>query len=431
MPILGLSSTYTKNKPDHFDIEKIIRPNILSLHPYRCARDDYSEGILLDANENALGHSIPRNENSSVADLQDGILEADLHRYPSPTHDDIKARIASLRGLSTPNDPKTSQIFLGVGSDEIIDLLIRVFVQPAQEKILICPPTYGMYKVCAQINDVSVVTIPLELTGLHGEGGKDGRFSLVLDDVKTALFNDPTIKLVFLCSPGNPTGTTLDVGEVRKLLEFDGFKGIVVVDEAYIDFAGDESSAVSLAKEYDNIVVMQTLSKGFGLAAIRMGIAIAQPPIIQILTNTKAPYNISTPTAHLALSALTSDALSGMRKKIETLISEREKLIASLAKLAPLGVGRPIGGNNANFVLIPILEGPPPSGDQADSARAEKVYKMLAEEQRVVVRFRGNEMGCAGCLRITVGSEEENKVLLEKLEEMLKRFGKDGKALGG
>lgn len=181
MPIHGLKSLGKVNPP-HFNIENVIRPNILSLHPYRCARDDYSEGILLDANENALGHSIPKPTSASreeglTADLVD-TLDLDLHRYPDPSHPKIKSRIAALRGL-----PSTEYVFLGVGSDEVIDLLMRVCVVPGKEKIVITPPTYGMYAVCAQVNDVGVVKVPLELSNVNGEGGDKGRFSVRVDEV--------------------------------------------------------------------------------------------------------------------------------------------------------------------------------------------------------------------------------------------------------
>ena len=176
MPILGLAPDRYPTKPAHFDIEQVIRPNILALHPYRCARDDYSEGILLDANENALGHSIP--PSTKLEPEIQSALGLNLNRYPSPTHDPIKARLAELRGL-----PGTDYVFLGVGSDEVIDLLIRVCVVPGTEKILITPPTYGMYSVCAQVNDVGVVKVPLVLNGDEGEGGEKGRFSVNVEEV--------------------------------------------------------------------------------------------------------------------------------------------------------------------------------------------------------------------------------------------------------
>ncbi|KAF9040405.1 histidinol-phosphate aminotransferase [Hymenopellis radicata] len=405
MPILGLAPSSAPIRPAHFDIEAIIRPNILSLQPYRCARDDYKEGILLDANENALG--------PSITDLPPDLEEAVLNRYPDPSNDHIKAKIAALRGL-----PGVDHVFLGVGSDEVIDLLMRICVTPGKEKILITPPTYGMYSVSAQVNDVGVVKVPLEVSGDAGEGGLKGRFSLKVDEVKKAVDADPSIKLIFLCSPGNPTGTTIPVDAVRTILDYPNFKGIVIVDEAYIDFAEDDDSAVSLIKDYANVCVVQTVSKGFGLAGIRLGIALAQPPLMQVLSNTKAPYNISAPTANLALAAFSSSSISSMKAKAATLVASRTKLLQSLSTFPDLGP--PLGGNVANFVMIPILA--KDGSGQPDSARAQKVYKALAEENGVVVRYRGNELGCAGCLRITIGSEQENAVVLEKLSAVLKEL---------
>ncbi|KAL1743015.1 pyridoxal phosphate-dependent transferase [Schizophyllum fasciatum] len=397
-------------KPAHFKVENAIRPNILALHPYRCARDDYQEGILLDANENSLGHSIPSAQ-VLPQELQDTI-GLNLHRYPDPSHRAIKERIAALRGL-----PGADHVFLGVGSDEVIDLLMRICVVPGKEKILITPPTYGMYAVCAQVNDVGLVKVPLELSGANGEGGERGRFSVDVDAIKKVVDADPSIKLIFLCSPGNPTGTSLSLASIREILEYEPYKGVVVVDEAYVDFAGDETSAVNLVREYANVCVMQTLSKSFGLAAIRLGIALAQPPLMQVLFNTKAPYNISTPAAHLALAALSDDALATMRAKVATLTASRAKLLDALAALADVGLGAAIGGNDANFVMVPVLDR---SGSgKPDNARSEAVYKTMAEGHGVVVRFRGKEPGCEGCLRITVGTEEENGVLVKKLREVL------------
>ena len=194
MTILGLEPSSTPTRPAHFDIESVIRPNILALHPYRCARDDYSSGILLDANENALGHSIslfeskkPQLNGDSHVDINldtglDQILGLDLHRYPDPSHLKIKSLIAEIRGLPSPE-----HVFLGVGSDEVIDLLMRICVAPGREKILITPPTYGMYAVCAQINDVGITRISLELSADGGEGGDKGRFSLRVDEVGLVL----------------------------------------------------------------------------------------------------------------------------------------------------------------------------------------------------------------------------------------------------
>lgn len=290
MAARGQSPSQHSAYPAHFNLESVVRPNILALHPYRCARDDYSEGILLDANENALGHSIVSQAGSDSephAAIEE-TLALPLHRYPDPVHLPIKSRIASLRSLPAPEN-----VFLGVGSDEVLDLLIRILVKPGisssgNDKILITPPTYGMYSVCAQVNDVGVVKVPLrvreeEIGGV--EGGKTGRFSVDVEAVKRAVIHEQrelgnTIKIIFLCSPGNPTGTLVDLDAVKELLEWDEFKGVVLVDEAYIDFVGSAEdadpdaeiygrSAAQFIGKYDNVVITQTLSKSFGLAGIR------------------------------------------------------------------------------------------------------------------------------------------------------------------
>ncbi|EJD05551.1 histidinol-phosphate aminotransferase [Fomitiporia mediterranea MF3/22] len=416
MPILGLQPSSASVYPPHFDIESIIRPNILTLQPYRCARDDYQEGILLDANENSLGHSIPTAPSkldAAVSGTGPDFSSLDLNRYPDPAQREIKSRIAKLRGLTTAEGvPKDDHVFLGVGSDEVIDLLMRVCVAPGREKIMTTPPTYGMYAVCAQVNDLEVVKVPLN--------AEKGAFQLRIDEIKRAVDEDPSVKLIFLCSPGNPSGTLISLADVQQLLEYPKFKGIIIIDEAYIDFSPPEMSAVTLVEKYANLCVMQTLSKSFGLAAIRLGVAIAQPPLIQILTNTKAPYNISTPTATLALSALSPEGLSLARSRIATLTSSRIQLLKSLQELRSLGLAPAIGGNHANFLMVPVLD--KAGSGKPDNVRSERVYKELAEREGIVVRFRGREHGCEGCLRITVGTEEENRMLLRKLGEVLQRI---------
>ncbi|KAJ7054506.1 pyridoxal phosphate-dependent transferase [Mycena amicta] len=407
MSILGLAPGVPTTGPSHFDIINVIRPNILALHPYRCARDDYQTGILLDANENAFGHSIKRVDSAAT----DPLREQELHRYPDPAQNAIKARIAAMRGLSAD---AVDHIFLGVGSDEVIDLLMRVCVAPGKDKIITTPPTYGMYSVCAQINDVGVVQCPLELSGANGEGGDRGRFSLRVSEIKAAVDADPTIKLILVCSPGNPTGTLIPLSVIRELLDYPRFKGIVVVDEAYIDFASADASAVSLVKAYGNLCVMQTVSKSFGLAGVRLGAAIAQPPLIQVLTNAKAPYNISTPTAHIALAALSEPSIAAMRANVAKLIANRATLLQALTTIPD--VGPAIGSNDANFVLVPILDS---AGGVPDNDRAQRMYRLLAEDNGVVVRFRGNEPGCTACVRITVGTAEENEVVVAKMRKVL------------
>ncbi|PWN37965.1 putative histidinol-phosphate transaminase, partial [Meira miltonrushii] len=409
-------------KPAHFRLEDIIRPNILSLKPYRCARDDYQDGILLDANENSLGHSlpagstIPHTANAATPITGSGSDDPlSLHRYPDPSLYGVKPTLAKLRNVESENN-----VVLGVGSDEILDLIQRVAAAPGKDSILICPPTYGMYSVCAAVNDLNVVSVPLVTEG--------GAFTLDTENVCQTLSSNPSIKIVFLCSPGNPTGTLLSLESIRKVLDCPGFKGLVVVDEAYIDFAEEEQrigvrkadvpvSAVSLVNEYANVIVTQTLSKSFGLAAIRLGIAYSQPGLIQIMNNTKAPYNISVPTAHLASLALNPQGLDRMRTNVRTLLENRKTLEADLKQLP--GVGPILGANEANFLLATILDKPAEEGGKPDNARAGMIYKRMAEERGLVVRNRSSELGCPGCLRITIGTEEENKRCIDLIRQLL------------
>ncbi|SPO29707.1 probable histidinol-phosphate transaminase [Ustilago trichophora] len=429
MTIKGLdgsaNSAASAHKPAHFTLEHLIRPNILSLEPYRCARDDYQSGILLDANENSLGHSLPPKSsiphnpgNPSGSDSTPvAASESDdplsLNRYPDPGLFGIKSSLAQLRDV-----PNNAFVFLGVGSDEVLDLVQRVCCRPGKDKILICPPTYGMYSVCAAVNDLEVVKVPLITQG--------GEFALDVEAVNKKLAEDPDIKITFICSPGNPTGTLIAPSEVRKVLDNPNYKGLVVVDEAYIDFAEEEKrmgkrdanqvvSAVSLVHEYQNVMVTQTLSKAFGLAAIRLGIAFAQPPLVQIMNNTKAPYNISSPTAHLASLALSPKGIDTMRKNVQTLIRNRDQLIAALKTLP--GAGDILGANEANFVLVQMLD--LETRSKPSNEVAQMVYKRMAEEMGLVVRNRAKDLGCAGCLRITVGTEEENKRCIELMKGLL------------
>lgn len=425
-------------KPPHFRLKDVIRPNILSLQPYRCARDDYQEGILLDANENSLGHSVPSGSGTPHSappstSAQNGIVarasKSDstpivgsspldllaLHRYPDPSLYGIKSALAKLRAL-----PGEDHVFLGVGSDEVLDLLQRVVGTPSKDAIVVCPPTYGMYSVSAAVNDLSVVKIPLKV--------EDGDFSLDVDAVLQALRSNPNIKIIFLCSPGNPTGTLLDLRDIKRILNEPSYKGLVVVDEAYIDFAEEKVrlgvresaqtvSAVELVKEYRNLVVAHTLSKAYGLAGIRLGIAYASPDLIQVMNNTKAPYNISVPTAYLASLALSPAGLAKARTNLQTLLKNRSWLLEQLAPIP--GIGDVLGGNDANFVLVQILDAPKAQGGKPDSARAGKVYKRMAEERGLVVRNRSSDLGCSGCLRITVGTAEENQRCVDLIAESL------------
>ncbi|KAJ3106619.1 histidinol-phosphate transaminase [Phlyctochytrium planicorne] len=373
-----------------FSVNSLVRPNILALKPYRCARDDFSEGILLDANENSFG--------PSVTDPEINGTYHNLERYPDPHQIDVKSLLATFRGV-----PSTDYFFLGVGSDESIDLLIRVICIPGRDKILICPPTYGMYSVCAQVNDVAVVSVPLDV--------EEGRFSLQVGKIKETLKADPTIKVAFLCSPGNPTGTLLSKIDLEELLKFEGYSGVIVVDEAYIDFCADGSSVASLVATYPNLVVTQTLSKSFGLAGIRLGITIATPELTAVFNKTKAPYNISSITSALGKAALSEPGIKKMKTNVELLKAQRNLLLTALKDI-PLA-GRILGANDANFILVQVVD----KDGQPSNALALHVYETLARVEGVVVRFRGNELGCEACLRITVGNAEENAVLLSKLKE--------------
>ncbi|GAA6060593.1 hypothetical protein JCM10212_004572 [Sporobolomyces blumeae] len=416
--------------PRHFSLETAIRPNILALKPYRCARDDYSQGILLDANENALGHALPPAQLQDPQDAETSTTTFDslsLHRYPSPTHLDVKQLVCNLRKVPSPNN-----VFLGVGSDEVIDLLFRIACAPRSDKVLVCPPTYGMYGVCAQINDVDVVKVPLDV--------EQGKFLPNVDEINRTISEasktSNPIKLVFLCSPGNPTGTLIPLASVRKVLENPDLTGLVVVDEAYIDFADepDQESAVKLLVDegWDNLVVMQTLSKGFGLAAIRLGIAISSPPLIQILNNIKAPYNVSTPTASLALRALSNQGLEKFYSNIRELKLNRTWLTDQLERdeMKQLGVLGILGKPHANFILCQIGSSSSSSGGgggggattfKPDNELAQRIYVHMAETDKVVVRFRGNELGCEACLRITIGTRQECESVVRRLTEALER----------
>ncbi|KAL6860201.1 histidinol-phosphate transaminase [Amphichorda felina] len=392
-----------------FNLETCARPNILALQPYRCARDDYKDdgtNILLDANENSYGPSLP--EPSAAADAANG-TDVDilgLNRYPDPHQRELKQLLCDLRNTHahTPKTITPDNLFVGVGSDEAIDALLRCFCVPGRDRILVCPPTYGMYGVSAQVNDVALVKVPL----LPAPD-----FALDVDTISAALSNEPNIKLVYLCSPGNPTGSLLAKADVERILAHPTWNGVVVADEAYIDFAPEDASLAELVAEYPNLVVMQTLSKAFGMAGIRLGAAFTSPPIAGLLNNLKAPYNISSPTSALAAAALRGPGLAVMRRNRARIVSQRDRLVAELAHVD--GVGRLRGGTASNFLLYEILN----ARGEPDNATALAVYERLAENLGVVVRFRGKEHGCLGCIRITVGTEDEVTRFLEAIRKVL------------
>ncbi|CAO3564551.1 unnamed protein product [Mortierella alpina] len=379
-----------------YSVKDIVRPNILALKPYRCARDDYSTGVLLDANENAYGPAL--NPSSEAAVASAGL---DINRYPDPHQADLKNLLAKFR-----NVPSVDNFFLGVGSDEVIDMIFRVFCVPGKDAVLITPPTYGMYSVCAQINNVEVVKAPLTL---------DGQFQLDVEEIEKQVANHPNIKVIFLCSPGNPTGSALSHESMKRVLTMPNFKGIVAVDEAYVDFieAGKEGSTATWVKDYPNLIVMQTMSKSFGLAGVRLGVAITTPEIASYMNATKAPYNIASTTSHVAKEALQPHGLELLYKNIAVILQERNRLLEAFKSIS--GLGRVLGTNDSNFVLVEVLD----KAGKPSNDRAFNIYTDMATRQGLVVRFRGTELGCEGCLRITVGTPQENDVVIKLLTEQL------------
>jgi histidinol-phosphate aminotransferase len=366
---------------------------------------DDGTNILLDANENAYGPSL----SSDVAKQAANGVDVDLlglHRYPDPHQEPLKQQLCELRNTHahTSKTLKPENLFVGVGSDEAIDALLRCFCVPGKDRILTCPPTYGMYSVSAQVNDVALVKVPLL---------EAPTFGIDVPAVLDALTNEPNIKLVYLCSPGNPTGSVLAKSDVQQILDHPSWNGVVVLDEAYIDFAPDDTSLAEWVTEFPNLVVMQTLSKAFGMAGIRLGAAFTSPPIARLLNSLKAPYNISSPTSALASYAVSEKGLAIMRDHRARLIESRDRLIKELPKIP--GVGRLRGGTESNFLLYEILN----SAGEPDNTVAHAVYEKLAEGKGVVVRFRGKEHGCLGCLRITVGTDEEVTRFLESLKTTL------------
>lgn len=354
----------TLSSIDAGTLETLVRKDIRELKPYRSARHDFESGILLDANENSLGSVVPF----------DG---APLNRYPDPFQKTLRSRLAELVGVRTDN------VFVGVGSDEVIDLLLRIFCEPGQDSTVIVSPTYGMYRVAANILGIEVRTCLLT---------ED--FQLNRDALRATI--DARTKLIFLCSPNNPTGNLLNREEVLELCRTT--TAIVVVDEAYIDFA-EASSLAPLISEIPNLVVLRTFSKAWGLAGIRLGYAIAHPTVVSYLLNVKAPYNISTLTSTYALKALELRAV--MQTFVQTIIGERKRLLRELPSIRLVERVYP---SQANFILTRFRE-------------ASRVYRELAR-CGIIVRDRSTEPMLANCLRITVGSVEQNNLLLKTLSEL-------------
>jgi len=334
-----------------FQLEKLIRPNILSLKPYSSARDEFKgkNGIFLDANENPFGN---------------------LNRYPDPYQNLLKEKLSDLKNIATQN------IFVGNGSDEVIDLAFRIFCNPSKDKVIVCPPTYGMYEVSANINDIEIISIPL-----------DEQFQM---DVEKILNTDA--KIIFLCSPNNPTGNSLN--DIEKIIQ--NVNGIVFVDEAYIDFSSQES-LLQKVNQYPNLIVSQTLSKAWGRAAIRVGIAYASIEIINYYNKVKPPYNVSQLNQYEAIKTL--EEIDVFTKNKQTILAQRSWL---MEQLSALNLVDKIYPTDANFMLL-------------KTKNANAIYQKLIYD-KIVVRNRHSVV--ENCLRITVGEPFENQKLIDSLKKI-------------
>lgn len=342
------------------NIESMIRPCIFKLHPYSSARDEFhgKASVLLDANENPF--------------------DTDYNRYPDPHQLELKEKISRIKRVRPEN------LFLGNGSDEAIDLSFRIFCNPAEDNVVALNPTYGMYEVCAEVNDIEYRPVDLNAED----------FSFTASSVMKAC--DDRTKMIFLCSPNNPTGNLLNREEIYKIL--DSFDGIVIIDEAYNDFSGEKSFIGDLDK-YSRLIVFQTLSKAWGGAGIRLGMAFASEEIISYYNRVKYPYNINRLTQSAALKILSEE--EKMRAKLERILSERDRMFVELQAVPTVEKVYP---SKANFFLIKIKEG-----------RADDVYGYLINDE-VVVRNRTNVDLCSGCLRVAVGTPAQNNKLLSDLK---------------
>lgn len=337
----------------NFNLENLVRPNILKLKPYSSARDEYkgSTGVFLDANENPFGT---------------------LNRYPDPYQKEVKEKLSALKSIPV------SQIFLGNGSDEVIDLVFRIFCTPGRDKALVFTPTYGMYEVSANINDTELLQLPL-----------NSDFQIDKESIIPFL-TDENLKLIFICSPNNPTGNSIE--NVDFILE--NFNGIVFVDEAYIDFSTQKSWVEKLS-QYPNLIISQTFSKARGLAAVRVGIAYSSPEIIALFNKTKPPYNVSQLNQEAALIALL-DAKK-YQSEIKTILAEKERLEKEFLQLSLI---KKIYPSDANFILVEVND-------------ADGIYNNLVQ-QKIITRNRNSVI--AGCIRITIGTTEENNQLIAALK---------------
>lgn len=343
------------------NIESLVRENIKNLKPYSSARSEFrgNADVFLDANENSYGSP----------------LDEDFNRYPDPLQWKLKQEISKIKGIPPQN------IFIGNGSDEVIDIAFRIFCEPKIDNILICPPTYGMYKVCANINDVEVREVLLT---------KD--FQLNVEGILSIV--DQHTKLLFLCSPNNPTGNNFARRDIEFLLN--NFSGIVVIDEAYINFSNQKPFLQELTT-YKNLIVMHTLSKAWGLAGLRLGLGFASELIIDLFNKVKPPYNINGSSQLLGIKAL--EKISEVNQNIKNIVKERSLLEKELEQFEFIKIIYP---SDSNFILIKV--------DDAD-----KLYHYLLMN-RIIVRNRSNEPLCENCVRVTIGTQAENEKLLNALK---------------
>ena len=348
-------------------IDNLVRKNIKKLKPYTCARDLYSNGILLDANENSFGSTFQEFE------------ELLLNRYPDPHQVDLRSAVSKLLSVDA------NKLFFGVGSDEIIDLLIRIFCEPKEDKVMLLEPTYGMYKVACDINNVETVSPMLN-------------DFFQIDFAEVEKYYSDKVKVIFVCSPNNPTGNLLNKNDILRLCK--AYNSIVVVDEAYIDFSESSASLINEVENYRNLVVMRTFSKAWGLAGVRLGFCTADEEIISYLFKVKAPYNINALTRYAVLKSIKNE-----KKKesvVSIIISERLRVENELKNISSIITVYP---SDANYLLIRL-------------PNAKEIQKQLAEKG-IVIRDRSSQPKLDNCLRITIGTKTENDAMLSELINLL------------
>ncbi|WP_185860072.1 histidinol-phosphate transaminase [Blattabacterium cuenoti] len=352
---------------NNFDLKSLIRDNILNVDPYSSAREEYNQGknsIFLDANENSFGAPLS--------------FSNSYNRYPDPLQKELKIRISEVKNIPS------SKIFLGNGSDEIIDLIYRIFSRPKIDHSIIFPPTYGMYEVSGKIHGVDVVKVFLT----------EDEYQLNLKQIEKTI--NQYSKIIFICSPNNPTGNDLKKQDIQNIIN--KFTGIVVLDEAYIDFSDQESFSLEI-DQYPNLIVLQTLSKSWGLAGLRIGIAITSEKIIQWMNKIKHPYNVSNISQKIAIQALENKDL--FFYYLKSILSERKYMEEALNKIPIIQKVYP---SSSNFLLIKV------------SFSSKNLYKYLIEKN-IVVRDRSKIILCNECLRITIGTHEENEYLIDQIKE--------------